>query len=126
MEDEIAELEVKSEFNPEEEEINVERIKLEIMKLFSHYEPNKTLSHLTPRERYFLARLEVCAEPFHKAKFRSKALSEYIRNYLLYSVSLNREGRKEFVRIASSFYAGQLEEDATLKEAELLRRALLR
>ena len=108
------------------DEVDVEKVKLEIMKLFSHYNPNKTLSHLTPRERYFLAKMEVLAEPFHRAKFRSEALSKYIQNYLLYSVSLNREGRKEFVRVASSFYSGVAEEEPELKEAEMLRRALLK
>ena len=112
--------------NQKKDELDVEKVKLEIMKLFSHYNPNKTLSHLTPRERYFLAKMEVLAEPFHKAKFRSETLSKYIQNYLLYSVSLNREGRREFVRVASSFYSGITEEEPELREAEMLRRSLLK
>jgi len=125
--DGFLDLDIRSELHDEAEDVDVERVKLEIMKLFSHYDPLKTLSHLTPKERFFLARLHSFASPFLKAKFESEALTRYIQNYLLYSVSLNREGRKEFVRIASSFYSGDvIEEQEIQKQAEALRRALLK
>jgi len=105
--------------------LDVEQVKLELVQLFSHYDPKKTLSHLTKKERTNLARLEVLKRPFMKVKYSSPSLDRYIENYLLYSVSLDREGRKEFVKVASSFYSGEHLDEDDLK-LEMLRREMIR
>lgn len=125
-EDEILDLDVEGEYTEEkEDEIDVEKVKLELVKLLSLFEEKRTLSQLTHRERFWLSKLELLRRPFHRLNYESRSLTEYINAYLLYGVSLDRKGREEMVKLASSFYAGLTEEENVGMEAEQIRRLLL-
>lgn len=112
-----------------------EKVKVDLLKEFTPSDL-RAKSDISGYERYMLARMEILTAPFVKVKHHNDYLRRFIDSYLVYGISLHRQGRLETKDVLKSFYEATAltteealmqhtkeEEENTIKEK--LRRYLL-
>ena len=111
-----------------------EKVKVDLLKEFTPSDL-RAKSDISGYERYMLARMEILAAPFVRVKHHNDYLRRFIDSYLVYGISLHRQGRLETKDVLKSFYEATAvtpgeallhtkeEEENSIKEK--LRRYLL-
>lgn len=80
-----------------------EKVKVDLLKEFTPSDL-RAKTDISGYERYMLARMEILTAPFVKVKHHNDYLRRFIDSYLIYGISLHRQGRLETKDVLKSFY----------------------